>query len=144
MQIADVNIFVHAFRASSPEHERCRGWLTRHLDGAEPLGVSELVLSGFVRIMTNHRILEEPSSLGETLAFCGVVREGPSTVPIRPGPRHWDIFAGLCRSVHATANLVPDAYHAAMAIENGATWVTTDRGFARFPGLRWATPAEAE
>jgi len=37
-------------------------------------------------------------------------------------------------------NVVPDAYLAALAIEHGATWVTSDQGFARFPGLTWRTP----
>lgn len=42
--------------------------------------------------------------------------------------------------VGARGNLVPDSFFAALAIKHGATWVTTDRGFARFPGLRWQTP----
>ena len=32
------------------------------------------------------------------------------------------------------------AYLAALAVEHGATWITTDRGFARFPDLRWRLP----
>ena len=37
-------------------------------------------------------------------------------------------------------NLVPDAYLAALAIESGSEWITTDRDFVRFPGLRWRRP----
>ena len=37
-------------------------------------------------------------------------------------------------------NLVPDAYFAALALESGCEWLTADRGFARFPGLRWRHP----
>jgi predicted nucleic acid-binding protein len=37
-------------------------------------------------------------------------------------------------------NLVPDAYLAALAIESGSEWITTERGFARYPGLRWRHP----
>ena len=33
-----------------------------------------------------------------------------------------------------------DAYFAALAIESGSEWITADRGFARFPGLRWRHP----
>jgi predicted nucleic acid-binding protein len=65
------------------------------------------------------------------------VLAGPGAVRVRPGSRHWGIFSRLCREVGARGNVVPDAFHAALAIEHGATWVTTDRGFARFPGLRW-------
>ena len=34
-------------------------------------------------------------------------------------------------------NLVPDAYLAALALEQGAELVTLDRGFGRYPRLRW-------
>lgn len=35
---------------------------------------------------------------------------------------------------------VPDAHLAALAIEHGLTLCTADRGFGRFPGLRWESP----
>jgi predicted nucleic acid-binding protein len=35
-----------------------------------------------------------------------------------------------------------DAYFAALAIEHGCEWITADRGFARFPGLRWRHPLD--
>jgi predicted nucleic acid-binding protein len=37
---------------------------------------------------------------------------------------------------------VPDAYLAAMAIESGCEWVTTDRDFSRFSGLHWRYPLQ--
>jgi len=61
---------------------------------------------------------------------------------IEPGPRHWDVFTGLCRSGRAKGSLAPDAYLAAVAIESGCEWVTTDRGFGRYPGLCWRHPLE--
>lgn len=143
MLAADVNIFVYAHRVESREHEGYRKWLTEALAGPEPFGVSELVLSAFLRIVTNHRIYLDPSPPTEALAFCTVVLNSPAAVPLRPGPRHWSIFVDLCRSVGARANVVPDAFHAALAIEQGASWVTTDRGFARFPGLRVRGALEA-
>jgi len=59
---------------------------------------------------------------------------------IRPGRTWWSIFRELCARSSARGPFVSDAAHAATAIEAGATWVTFDRGFARFPGLRWQTP----
>ena len=140
MLLVDVNVLVHAFRADLPRHEEFRAWLESRLLGVEPVGVSELVLSGVLRIVTNHRVFREPSTPEKALGFCDAVRNAPSAIPVRPGPRHWDIFAGLCRSVRARANLVPDAYHAALAIELGATWVSDDLDFGKFPGLRWTRP----
>jgi len=60
----------------------------------------------------------------------------------RGGQAHWEIFARLCREAKATGNLVPDAYFAALAIEHGCEWITTDRDYARFPGLRWRHPLD--
>jgi hypothetical protein len=135
--LIDVNVLLYAHRPESPRHAQARGWLTGVLDGHEPVGVSELVLSGFLRVVTNHRVYVQPTPVDVALEFCDAVLAAPASVAVRPGPRHWSIFSALCRKVGARANLVPDAFHAALAIENGATWVTTDRGFARFPGLRW-------
>jgi uncharacterized protein len=138
--LADVNAYVYAHRPESPRAGEHRGWLEAALTGTEPFGVSELVLAAFIRIVTNHRVYREPTPPDVALAFCAAVLDAPSAVPVRPGVRHWPIFAGLCHDVGARGNLVPDAYLAALALEHGATWVTTDRGFARFPGLRWRTP----
>jgi predicted nucleic acid-binding protein len=71
------------------------------------------------------------------------MRAAPASIPVAPGQRHRAIFADLVRTIHATANIVPDAYLAALAIEHGATLVTRDRGFARFPGLRLLDPLAA-
>ena len=60
-----------------------------------------------------------------------------------PARRHWAIFDRLCRDVGAKGNVVPDAYLAATALEVGAELVTADRGFGRFPGLRWRHPLAA-
>lgn len=137
MLLADVNVLIYAHRPESPRSVETRAWLTGALEGDEPFGVSELVLSGFLRIVTNYRVYREPTPPDRALEFCETVLAAPAAFPVRPGARHWSIFSGLCRRVGARGNLVPDAFLAALAIEHGATWVTTDRGFARFPGLRW-------
>ncbi len=142
MLLADVNAFIYAHRPESPRAQEHRDWLDAALRADEPFGVSELVLSSFLRIVTNHRVYREPTPPEIALAFCTAVIGAPSAVAVRPGPRHWEIFANLWRSVGARANVVPDAFLASMALEHGATGVTTDRGFARFPGLRWRTPLD--
>ena len=143
VQLADVNPFIYAHRPESLRHDEYRQWLTDSLQGPEPFGVSELVLSGFLRVVTNHRVYREPTPPDVALAFCDAVRAAPASTPVRAGADHWDVFADLCRVVSARGNVVPDAYHAALAIEHGATWLTTDRAFARFPGLRWQHPLDS-
>lgn len=112
------------------------------MDAETPFGLSELVLSGVVRVLTNPRVFVNPMPLDAALAFVNGLRHQPNAVVIEPGPRHWEIFWRLCRAVAAQGNLVADAYLAALAIESGSEWITDDGDFARFPGLRWRHPLE--
>jgi uncharacterized protein len=100
------------------------------------------VLSGFVRIVTHPRIWSPAAPAEEAFGFVEAIVEQPNCLSVAPGPRHWAVFERLCRSVGARGNLVPDAYLAALAIESGCEWITTDRDYARFPGLRWRHPLD--
>lgn len=142
MVLPDVNILVYANRIDAAQHERYRAWLTEVVEGDEAFGLSDLVLSGFVRVVTNPRIFARPTMLEEALTFAETVKGRVNCVPVAPGPRHWELFSSLCRRAGAKGNLVPDAYLAALAIESGCEWITTDRDFARFPGLRWRHPLD--
>lgn len=102
--------------------------------------MSELVLSGFLRVVTHPRAFDVPTPVDRALTFTDALRSRPNCVLLAPGQRHWGIFARLCRAVGARGNLVPDAYLAALAIESGSEWITTDRDYSRFPGLRWRHP----
>jgi len=133
-------VLVYAARRDASDHERYRAWLEECLASDEPFGVASIVLSGFVRVVTHPRIFESPSSVPIALSFVDAIRDAPNAVPIEPGPRHWDLFERLCLDGGAKGNLVADAYLAALAIESGCEWITTDRDFARFPGLRWRHP----
>jgi toxin-antitoxin system PIN domain toxin len=78
--------------------------------------------------------------LDRALAFADALRAQPNAVVVAPGDRHWGIFRQLCIGAGAKGNLVADAYLAALAIESGSEWITTDRDFSRFAGLRWRHP----
>jgi hypothetical protein len=140
MILLDVNVLVDAFRGDQPRHPAVRAWVDQVVEGDAAFGVPELVLSGFVRVVTHPRVFEEPDDVDDALAFAERLRELPHALAVQPGERHWSIFARLCRVTRATGNTVPDAYLAAIAIESGGELVTADRGFARFPGLRWREP----
>lgn len=142
MRLLDVNVLLYAFRDAAPDHAKYRAWLESAISADEPLGISELVLSSFVRIATHPRVFDPPASVDEALAFTAALRSAPNAVTVAPGPRHWSLFEQLCRTGGARGNLVADAYLAALAVESGCELVTTDRDFARFPGLRWKHPLE--
>lgn len=140
MLLCDVNVLVYAHRADTADHGRYRDWLEHALATEPAFGVSELVLSGFVRIVTHPRIFQDPSPIESALSFAATLRDHPIAIAVFPGLQHWEIFARLCGAAGAKGNLVADAYLAALAIESGTEWVTTDRDYARFPGLRCRHP----
>lgn len=102
--------------------------------------MSDLVLSGFLRVVTNQRVFDPPMPIARALEAADAVRSRPNCVLVSPGQRHWEIFDRLCRQSEARGNIVPDAYLAALAIESGSEWITTDRDYSRFPELRWRHP----
>lgn len=140
MILPDANVLIYAFRRDAQRHKEYKNWLERVLIDEPVFGISELVLSTIVRITTHPKIFVRPSAPKEALEFCDWLLDQPNTVRVNPGPRHWSIFTGLCREVEAKGNLIPDAYLAALAIEAGAEWITTDYDFARFSGLIWTHP----
>ena len=142
MLLPDVNILVYAFREDAPRHAEYKAWLHEQLNGYEPIGLSDVALSGVLRILTHPRIFVPPTPLSNALAFVSALRARRNCVIIAPAARHWEIFTALCISAAVKGNLVPDAYFAALAIEHGCEWITADRGFARYPGLRWRHPLD--
>ena len=143
MILPDVNVLLVAHREELPGHEPVAAWLTEVVNGDRAYGMSDLVLSGFVRVATHPAVFSPPTPLDRALEFASAVRDRPSCVRVTPGSRHWEIFTRLCDRAATRGNLVMDAYLAALAIESGSEWVTADRDFARFDGLRWRHPLEA-
>ena len=140
MKLLDINILVYAHRADAPGHAGHRAWLEAELGGTRPCAVSELVLAGFLRVVTHPKVFGDPTPLTMALEFVRDLRSHPNLHLISPGGRHWEIFVSLCEAIGAKGNMIPDAYHAALAVESGCTWISTDSGFARFPGLDWRHP----
>ncbi|MEM0965997.1 MAG: TA system VapC family ribonuclease toxin [Verrucomicrobiota bacterium] len=104
--------------------------------------VSELVLGGTLRILTHPKVFQNPTPLPEAVDFIEDFRARPTVHILSPGDPHWPIFVTLCRKYEALGNLVPDAYHAALAIEHGCHWASLDRGFARYESLEWVHPLD--
>jgi toxin-antitoxin system PIN domain toxin len=142
MILPDINVLVYAHRADTPDHADYRRWFENVINSNQAYGIADIILSGFLRIVTHPRIFSPPSEMGVALTFANQIRNQPNCILITPGLRHWSIFTGLCEKVGIKGNLVPDAYLAALAIESGSEWITTDRDFSRFPGLKWRHPLE--
>ncbi len=135
----DVNILVYAHRPAAPAHAAYRAWIKGQLGGEQTLAMSMLVAVGFVRVVTNARIQANPTPMSVALAAIEELADHPRCRVVGPGPDHLDEVARLCRATGVTGPDVSDAQPAALAIAEGATWVTSDAGFRRFEphGLRW-------
>lgn len=142
MKVPDLNVLVSAFRQDHPFHGSARAWLENTLAAGDRIGLSTVVATGSVRLLTLAAPWTTPDTTAEALQHLDMLRAHPSVIDLAPGPRHWSIFSDLCRSSGARGNVVADAAHAALAIEHGATWITFDRDFGRFRGLRWEVPGE--
>ena len=139
MLMPDVNILIYAHREEEKCHEAYANWLKTLVDGTEPFALSVLAAVGFVRIVTNRRIYEDPTPLPVALAFIEQMTTHPRCRTAIPSETHLGETVRLCRAASATGKWVADAQHAALAISEGCTWVTRDGDFARFEqhGLRW-------
>src|SRR5688500_11158089 len=108
--------------------------------GQELIATPDVVLTGFIRIATNRTLFAEPPTMAEGVRAAERFHVPPNGVRVHPGPNHWGIFRSLLLQTGLSSKDVSDAYLAAFALENDATFVTFDRGFRRFPGLRVFVP----
>lgn len=140
MILPDVNVLLYALRSDTNDHRAYHEWLESLVNGEAAYGMSPQVLCSVIRVATHPRIFKIPTRIEVALDFASVLMSQSHCHIIGPGPRHWGIFSNLCRDCAVTGNLVQDAWLAALAIESGCEWITSDGDFARFPGLRWRRP----
>ena len=144
MILIDANLLLYAYDPRAMHHEASRTWLEATLAGPPLVRFAWLTLWAFLRIVTNPRVFEQPLSLAEGERIVTTWLAQPGTGILEPGERHWEILRDLARSGQTPGPLIMDAALAAIAIEHGATLCTTDRDFARFPGLAWTNPIRRE
>jgi uncharacterized protein len=143
MVLLDANILIGAFRPDDPDHARLKAWLETTLRDGVAVTFPALVEVAFLRIVTHPRIYRSPSPLVEAVGYLqalrasGLFRETPWTRRMRE--RWW----AWCRDLDLHGDDVNDAYLAAAAAEERCPLVSRDRGFARFHGLDWIDPVEA-
>lgn len=142
MLSVDVSVLVYGFDRSSPQHDRALAVLEGGRTSPELMVLFPSVIAGFLRVMTDRRIFAEPVDPGVALAFIDALLAGPSVRIAEPGPRHWEVVRELMQTYAPRGPEVPDVFLAAAATELQLTWVSFDRGFARFRDLRWINPAD--
>ncbi len=140
MILVDANVLLYAYDPRAQQHERCRSWLEQAFSGEEPVCLAWVTVLAFIRISTNPRIFEAPLSAAEASAIVSSWLARPAVSVLEAGEQCWEILRALLVEAQISGPLVMDAFLAALALENGATLVTTDRDFSRFPKLRLSNP----
>ena len=135
MILTDINVLVYAHRPESPYHDRALKTVESMANSLSPFALCSFVCSGFLRIVTHHRIFFDPTPLNEAMTFLDDLLSLDQCRIVEPQNRHWGIFSMLLKIAPVTANLISDAYLASIAIENGCTLLTKDSDFKRFPEL---------
>ena len=139
MLIPDVNLLVYAYNEDAPFHPAAKVWWEACLSEDEPVGLAWVAMLGFVRIMSNRRVLARPMPPAEAVGHCKAWLDRSNVRILLPGPSHLEVLTNLLAGP-VGPNLVTDAHLAALAIEHQAELQSNDSDFARFSGLRWRNP----
>lgn len=140
MLLIDANLLIYAYNAESAEHAGAKVWLENVMSGSEVVALPWLSILAFLRITTHQRIFDRPFSMDQARDFVASWLERPQVHALEAGAGFFAILSTLLTSAQIKGALVSDAALAALAIEHGATLCSTDRDFARFPGLKWINP----
>lgn len=140
MIIPDVNLLLYAYDEASPSHGPAVTWLQQCMRGDDPVGLTKVVIFGFLRVGTSPRVFNHPMTVAEAAGHIRGWLEQPAVRMLESTPRHVDLVLGLLEQAGTAANLVTDAQIAAAAIEHNGIVHTTDADFVRFPDVRWFNP----
>ena len=138
--LLDANLLLYSADNSAPDHPKASEWLTATLNGDHRVGIPWQTIGAFLRIATHPRVSRNPLTGPEAWGF---VENWLSADPVWIPPatdRTARAYAALNSRLSITANLVPDAQLAALALEHGLAIYSADSDFARFPGLTWVNP----
>jgi toxin-antitoxin system PIN domain toxin len=144
VKLPDVNLLVYAANESAVQHAPAHAWIEETLSGRETVAFAWPVMIGFVRVITNPRVLQQPWDAEQALTVVeGWLAQPPATV-VHPTVRHAAVLRDLLLALGTAGNLTSDAHLAALAIEHGATLCSCDNDFSRFAGLRWVDPLHTD
>lgn len=139
----DTNILVYARREETAHHARARRLLAELAEGDAPWALPWPCVYEFLKVVTHPRVFSPPTDLDVALEDLDSIFSSQSLELLGEGPGHAGHLRRMVHAGRAAGNLAHDAHIAALALEHGVRelW-TSDRDFARFPGLRIRNPFE--
>lgn len=140
MIVLDANILIYAYDSGSSQHTKARAWVEKTFSGAESVGLSWQTVAAFLRVMTNTRLPGYRLGLEQAARLVDEWLEQFNVQVLSPGDEHWILLRRMIVEGQASGALISDAQLATLTMEYGGQLHTTNRDFARFPGLRWTNP----
>lgn len=140
MIVLDANILIYAYDSACVEHRHARKLMEGIFSGKEPVGIPWQTICAFLRVQTNPRLPGDRFTTELAVETIDEWMELPQVQLLAAGQRHWTLFRQMLLEGAVRGPLASDAELAALTIEHGGVLYTTDRDFARFPGLRWVNP----
>ena len=140
MIVLDANILLYAYERNSAHHSTAQPWVEQVFSGPNPVGLPWQTISAFLRIITNPKLTGTRLTAQQAAQIVDLWLEQPNVRTLAPGDDHWRLFRQMIVEGQSSGVLISDAHLAALTIEYGGVLHTTDRDFARFPGLRWTNP----
>jgi uncharacterized protein len=137
----DVNVLLYASDASSPFAKPARAFLEKCASGPEVLCLAWSTLASYVRLATHPAIFASPLTPDEAGANVESLLALPHTRVLAEREGFWDVYRGVTHGLAARGNEVPDAWLAALLLQNDvATLYTNDRDFRRYDFLKVVDP----
>ncbi len=140
MIVLDANILLYAYDVDSPRYAAAKTYMEKILSAPESVGIPLQSISAFLRISTQKGALRAPYTVQEAVGFVEEWIALPQVRLLAGGDRYWPILKRMLMEGNVAGRSVTDAEIAAVTIEYGGELQTNDRGFARYPGLRWKNP----
>ncbi len=140
MIVVDSNLLLYAYNPRSAFHLKSKAWLEDILSDREPVGLPWLSISAFIRISTHANLSVATLSTQQAVEIVDSWIDQPNVAVLAPGEKHWVHFRRMLAEGQARGPLATDAHLAAITVEYGGVLHSSDRDFARFPGLRWKNP----
>mgnify|MGYP003409618314 FL=1 len=112
----DVNLLVAAFRGDHAHHRVARNWLTQAreacAEGRHSLVLLPMVVTAFLRLVTNNRVFTNPDTMADAIAFLDAVVDSPD-VELGVCGAEWPALRTTLLRLALKGNLVTDAWIAA-------------------------------
>jgi toxin-antitoxin system PIN domain toxin len=138
--LLDANLLLWAHHRQFEHHRAARTWLTHTLTHVPQVGIPWPSILAFLRISTHPRALTSPLDIATAWGVVrGWLERSNVRIPV-PTERHEHVLGRLLVDGRAAGNHTTDAHLAALAVEWGMELLSSDRDFARYPGLRWRDP----